>query len=529
MIEPIRLLAFAFAGADLLFEIDRDGTILFATGATSGFSSTAELVGRAATDLFLPSERYRLILIARGLMPGERAGPLPVTLSSGEKATLSMCCLPPNEHISCTLVKLGNRGGALTMGGTDNETGLADRKMFLSMASRSAGGEGAIALINVPDLSDIYAKLSPEAAADLMAEIGASVRGMDVTIAGRLSKTSFGVLAENPASAKDLAARIKTPAQAHGVAELKTEEVLLSLKERDLNREQITLALRHVVSRFADGKLKTPPGTNLTQAFEQLMSETITRAQGFCATVADGKFDLAFEPIVDLKSMVTAHYEALTRFQPGQSPADTIRFAEDLGLADFFDLALAVKFFSMLDSDPGIIASIAINVSGRSIANPSSFAMLEGLLQRHKVFAKRVLIEITETVEMTDLAAADKAIQGLRKMGYRVGIDDFGAGAATQQYLDALTIDFVKVDGSVINKIGKSERDDAYLKGVLARCAQRRIDTIAEWIDSTEKLKRCAAMGFRLGQGRQFGATLTSLPRVTRDGAYSPRRGAARG
>jgi EAL domain-containing protein (putative c-di-GMP-specific phosphodiesterase class I) len=527
MIEPIRLLAFAFAGADLLFEIDREGTILFATGATSSFSGSADLAGRPATDLFRQSERYRITIITRGLTPGERAGPLPVTLASGEKATLSMCFLPPNEHISCTLVKLGNRS-VLGAGGTDSETGLADRKTFLSAASLSAGREGAIALVNVPDLSDVYAKLSPETAANLMAEIGASVKAMDATIAGRLSKTSFGVLTEDPVSAKDLAARIQTPAQAHGVKELKTEEILLSLKDRDLNREQITLALRHVISRFADGKLRAPEGANLTQVFEQLMTETIARAQGFCATVADGKFDLAFEPIVELKSMVTAHYEALTRFQPGQSPADTIRFAEDLGLADFFDLALAVKFFGLLEQDPAVIASIAINVSGRSIANSSSFAMLEGLLRRHKIFAKRVLIEITETVEMNDLQAADKAIQALRKMGYRVGIDDFGAGAATQQYLDALMVDFIKVDGSLINKIGKSETDDAYLKSVIRRCAERRIETIAEWIDSADKLKRCVAMGFRLGQGRHFGATQTSLPRVVREGAHRPQRARGR-
>src|SRR5262245_5930928 len=131
MIEPIRLLAFAFAGADLLFEIDRNGTILFATGATSGFSGSSDLVGRPATDLFRQSERYRFTIITRGLTPGERAGPLPMTLASGEKATLSMCYLPPNEHISCTLVKLGNRGAVAT-GGTDAETGLADRKTFLS-------------------------------------------------------------------------------------------------------------------------------------------------------------------------------------------------------------------------------------------------------------------------------------------------------------------------------------------------------------------------------------------------------------
>ena len=527
MIEPIRLLAFAFAGADLLFEIDRDGIIVFATGATSGFSGSEDLVGKPATDLFRQSERYRFTIITRGLTPGERAGPLPVTLASGEKGTLSMCYLPPNEHISCTLVKLGNRG-ALSEGGTDAETGLVDRRAFLSAAAQSAGGKGAIALVNVPDLAGIYAKLSPEAAANLMAEIGASVKAMDATIAGRLSKTSFGVLTEGPASSKDLAARIQDPARAHGLAQLKTEEVLLSLKDRDLNREQITLALRHVVSRFAEGKLQAPPGANLSQVFEQLLNETISRAQGFCATVADGKFDLAFEPIVELKSMVTAHYEALTRFQPGQSPADTIRFAEDLGLADFFDLALAVKFFDMLERDPSVIASIAINVSGRSIANSSSFAMLEGLLRRQRAFAKRVLIEITETVEMTDLAAANKAIQSLRKMGYRVGIDDFGSGAATQQYLDALGVDFIKIDGSLISKIGQSESDDAYLKSVIRHCAERRIETIAEWIDSAEKLKRCVAMGFKLGQGRHFGATLTSLPHVTRDGAYRPQRARGR-
>jgi EAL domain-containing protein (putative c-di-GMP-specific phosphodiesterase class I) len=436
-----------------------------------------------------------------------------------------MCFLPPNQHISCTLVKLNNRS-AVSAGSLDSETGLADRKTFLSAASQSAGSDGAIALVNVPDLSAAYAKLAPDAASALMAEIGASMRAMDATIAGRLSQTSFGVVTENPVSAQDLAARIQDPARAHGLSELKIEEMLLSLKDGNLNREQIGLALRHVVGRFADGKLKGMPRTDLAQMFEQLMSETIARAQGFCATVADGAFDLAFEPIVDLKSSVVSHYEALTRFQPGQSPADTIRFAEDLGLADFFDLALAVKIFTLLESDPAVIASIAINVSGRSIASRSSFAMLEGLLRRHRGFAKRVSIEITETVELADLAAAEKAIQALRKIGYRVGIDDFGAGAATENYLDALTVDFMKVDRTLIERIGKSERDDAYLRAVLARCAERKIETIAEWIDNADRLKRCVAMGFKLGQGRHFGPTLSALPRVAREGAHRPQRGA---
>src|SRR5205807_5625873 len=86
-----------------------------------------------------------------------------------------------------------------------------------------------------------------------------------------------------------------------------------------------------------------------------------------------------------------------------------------------------------LEEDEAESTSIAINVSARSISDPSSFSLLSALLLRRSRVAKRVLIEVTETVELPDLAAADRAIQTLRRMGYRIGIDDFGAGAATLQ------------------------------------------------------------------------------------------------
>src|SRR5258707_14278500 len=93
MIEPARLLAFAFAGADLLFEVDRQGIVLFATGAIKGFSDSSELTGHPAADLFRENERARFTIIARGLSAGERGGPLTLTLACGDKAPLSMCAL----------------------------------------------------------------------------------------------------------------------------------------------------------------------------------------------------------------------------------------------------------------------------------------------------------------------------------------------------------------------------------------------------------------------------------------------------
>jgi EAL domain-containing protein (putative c-di-GMP-specific phosphodiesterase class I) len=512
MIDPARLLAFAFAGADLLFEVDRAGTVLFATGAIKGFSDSSELAGQPAAELFLESERARFKIIARGLSAGERVGPLTMTLSSGDKATLSMCYLAQNNRISCALARRGNRA---TISGIDAETGLVDRGTFLSAAGEKIGGESAMALVNVANLHEVCARLSPDDAASLMAAIGTNLNTMKGGVAARVSATGFGVVTENLNTAGELADRIQNPARARGIENFEMEQVLLSLKGRNLTPEQNILALRHVIERFAEGKHKSPPGADLAQIFETMMDETVARAQHFCTTVAEGSFDLVFEPIVDLKTGAVAHYEALTRFRSGHSPADTIRFAEDLELADSFDLALIMKAFNVLEEEDSADASIAINISARSISDPSSFSLLSALLLRRSTLAKRVLIEVTETVELPDLVAADRAVQTLRRIGYRVGIDDFGAGAATLQYLHGLTVDFVKVDGGLIDKLGKSAREDALVRSVLSSCRELGVETIAEWIDSPEKLKLCSTFGFQFGQGRHFGAALKALPRKT--------------
>ena len=513
MIEPIRLLAFAFAGADLLFEIDTDGKILFATGATSGFSTSASLTGTRAAEFFSAADQARFTILARGMTPGERQGPLPITLASGEKATLAICLLPQSDRIACTLVKPGKRGSMASGPTKDKETGLADKDTFLAAAAENAGGRGAIAMVNVPNLPDVCATLSPQDAAGLMAGIGAKVSAMGAVVAARLSQTRFGVVTEDPHAARSLAEQIQSAVRERGLQSLQIEEVLLSLKGKNLTPEQSVLALRYVVARFTEGKLKGPPGGDLAETFDKMMEETIAKALNFNTTVADGAFTLAYEPIVDLKTGVPSHYEALSRFEAGQSPAEMIKFAEELCLTDGLDVAVALKAFSALESDPSITAHVAINVSGRTFGSPLSFGMLAGLLAKKRALAKRVLIEMTESAEVPDIVAADKAIQTLRQMGYRVGIDDFGAGAASLQYLHGLTVDFIKVDGGVINRLGKSPREDALLKSVLATCAELHIETVAEWIDSPEKLQRCKDIGFRYGQGRHFGGSLTELPR----------------
>ena len=185
-------------------------------------------------------------------------------------------------------------------------------------------------------------------------------------------------------------------------------------------------------------------------------------------------------------------------------------FIEALGIANSFDLAVASKVLSLMEQQPG--AHIAFNVSGATIASPASFGMLAGILAKRRKLAPRTLIEITETAAIADLENAGKAIGALKAMGYRVGLDDFGAGSASINYLHAFPVDFVKFDGAMIKKIGSSKRDDALLAGLAKLCGEMGVTTIAEWIESEAMAKAAREMGFQYGQGKWLGAPLKELP-----------------
>jgi EAL domain-containing protein (putative c-di-GMP-specific phosphodiesterase class I) len=241
-----------------------------------------------------------------------------------------------------------------------------------------------------------------------------------------------------------------------------------------------------------------------------MMEETQNRLAAMNRTVGEGAFEIAYQPIADLASGKISHYEALARFTNSEGTGETVKFIEALGIANSFDIAVANKVLSLIEQHPD--AHVAFNVSGETIASPASFGMLAAILAKRRKLAARTLIEITETAAIVDLAGAGKAIQVLRDMGYRVGLDDFGAGAASVNYLHAFQVDFVKFDGAMIQKIGVSKRDDALLAGLAKLCGEMGTTTIAEWIESKGMAEAARAMGFQHGQGKWLGAPLQEIP-----------------
>ncbi|HEV2651754.1 MAG TPA: EAL domain-containing protein [Rhizomicrobium sp.] len=512
MVDAARLLGFAFANADFLFEVDGNGKILFATGAASEFTGESgdALRGRPVSSLFAPPESKNFLAHTRNLLKGDRAGPFKLKLAAGHDASVAMFRLPQNDgRISCTLTRFGAKPAGPVI---DAATGLASRDAFLAVAAEMGGENAKMSLVEVPDLPDACARLGEEEAGRLLRHIGVSLTQTGARAAGRLSETSFGIVADSIKGKTDFSKHVRKALAEGGAGDLDVKETLVALKGQGLTPEQRMLAVRYVVDQFASGEQPRGSQADIAVAFHQMMDETQVRVRSLTESVADGAFSLAYQPIISFATGDVSHYEALARFTQSTNTGETIKFVEAMGIADAFDLAVAVKIFSIADSTEGKHASIAFNVSGHTISSPSSFGVLTNLLERHKHLASRVLVEITETAAIPDLEAANRSVGALRAMGFRVGLDDFGSGAASLHYLHAFSIDFVKFDGSLVKKIGMSKRDDTLLAGVVKLCKELGIHTIAEFIDGPEVARRAKELGFDYGQGNFLGEASQGLP-----------------
>jgi len=508
MVDAARFLGFAFANADFLFEVDGKGTVVFATGAASDFASSADCVGKPAARLFGTSEATKFATLSKSLRKGDRAGPFRLKLAGGTEAHLAMFRLPGQDGpLCCTLSRPGMRNVASPGAGN----GLATRDGFLEAAAQLAGEDDALALVDLPQLPAMYARLSEEDRAKLVNRIGGAIRKVGAKTAGLLSPSRFGLIADAAGGTDELGKRIRAALQETGGSTLVIEETLIALKGRDIGAAQRDLVVRYVVDKFADGRWSIRESTDIAQQFDRMMDETQTQLQALTETVANGDFGIIYQPILNLASGELSHYEALARFS-GRDTQDTVAFIEALGISDAFDLAVAFKIIGVAESKASQGRHIAFNISGKTICAPANFGLLAGLLARKRSLAPRLLIEITETAEITDLAAASHAVAALRVMGFRVGIDDFGAGAASINYLHALQVDFVKFDGALIAKIGQSKRDDTLLAGMVKLCGELGIETVAERIETAEQAAAANAMGFTLGQGWLYGAGAPEIP-----------------
>jgi EAL domain-containing protein (putative c-di-GMP-specific phosphodiesterase class I) len=216
-----------------------------------------------------------------------------------------------------------------------------------------------------------------------------------------------------------------------------------------------------------------------------------------------------FQPVVDLRTRRLHHFEALARFDEGSSPQDIIQLAEELNLITEFDLAVFRRVVEALTSAQAV--QIAVNLSARSLVAPGLVEALTALAGADLELRRRLLVEITETHALQDLEAANLLVGRLQSEGFTVCLDDFGAGAASIDYLRRLRVDIVKIDGRYIRALTSDPRDRIVVQHVISLCRDLGMAVIAEMVEDEETARIVAKLGAALGQGWLFGKPAPTL------------------
>ncbi len=512
-----RFIAFSLAAADLLIEIDADFRIVRTVGATQSLLNEcpADLQGRDVGMAFAAGERAFVRRLLERTHAIGRIEPCGVHLEASDEplsVTLGACALPGdvNMYLSVTVqsaaATLGNdsRDAASGLLGPDNYQAFVEA----ALAREGIHGPAELKMVRLQGLTGVMRGL-PVAQSDmLLGEIGAVLRAQSLggAAAARLSEDAFSFVPSpkgEPASEASLTRDLRAAAQTAGVDGSKLTPTMMSLQLNvgNLDQDSVARALSFALASFC--KNEGRPIDNLENGLESAMAETVQHFDSIRTVIEKNDFALFFQPVVSLADRSIHHYEALMRFADGRKPFDTIRMSEQLGLVQDFDLAVAQKTLQALHDHPEV--SVAINLSGHSVQSDVFREQLRQLVMPFKGIESRLMFELTESKAVEDMEAAATFLKWLRRTGFAVCLDDFGAGAAAYSYLRNFDVDYVKIDGPFLHEARSNPRQKALIRSVATLCHELKSEVIAEMIEDEEMATLCRDLGIAYGQGFHFG------------------------
>lgn len=524
-----RFVTFSLCRADLLFEVDDSWKIQFAGGATGAIlnKSSSELVGTPFLELVDHADRAVIDELLRKTAQRGRLDDVGFHLrqqtGAATFAALAGYRVPDFNNHFFLAVKVSPRALAPRKSHAadkDAETRILNKTAFADKAAdrirtlEQSGQEAKVTYIKLDNLNELKNELDDEQQGRLLQTIGGILgkhsAGGDA--AGRVDEENFAFVHTDDVDVADVAKEIEAKAK-----EIHPDGIRISSKTatmradiKDLSDAQMAKAVIFSMQEFVrkDGKMEN---ADFSVMLATQVKETMKAVAHFDKICATRDFDLVYMPIRNLKTRKLHHFEALTRFreqgQRNESPYRMITLAEEVGVIAKFDLAVARKAIGfvtkrMASTRP---ATVAINVSGFSISSKAFVEEMHELLQSAINVAEYVHLEITESSKIEDLEGVNTNIQGFRQKGFEVALDDFGAGAASFDYLNSFDIDTVKFDGPVVRRAYQSKKGKAFLSSMASLCEEVGVQTIAEMVEDQPLCEFLRDIGVNLGQGYYFG------------------------
>ncbi len=346
--------------------------------------------------------------------------------------------------------------------------------------------------------------------------IAKSLRASDII--GRTAGNIFGVILRNcrENEISVVAARLKRAVRDHSIetragkvsATTSVGAVWLPLaaatsQEAMLRAEQ-ALERARVNGRDGFAVYAESPQRDTARLRQMGIADEVTQA------LKENRIKLAYQPIIDAKTRVPAHYECLLRMlrPDGQevSAGHFVPAAEQMGIVHLVDRFALETAVAQLARHDGL--SLGVNVSGTAALDPVWLQSFVEHVRDNRDVADRLVVELTETASLHQFEDNARFVSQLRELGVKVAIDDFGAGYTSFRNLQMMHVDVVKIDGSYIKDLSSSPQNQVFVRTLTGLAKNLNMRVVAEWVSSDEDAALLESFGVDYFQGFYFGEPL---------------------
>ncbi len=409
----------------------------------------------------------------------------------------------------------------------DPLTGLANRRRLYDLATQSFNdpmpeGMFALLLIDLNHFKEVNDTLGHASGDKVLCEVAHRLSAAAVAgdLVARLGGDEFAVLLTNLPSpalaghrAKALLETLETAVEVDGMR-LTVEAaggIALAVGSGSIDELMRRADVAMYQAKRAGQQIATYAHAHDTADVGRLMlGGELRRA------VTEHEFVVDFQPIVDLGSGQVISVEALARWRHPEhgylAPKQFLATVERSGQLPAFSDAILDQALTASHSwrSAGFDLPIAVNVSPRSLLDPSFAATVLARLRGHDLPADRLILELAETLTFSQLDVVGRALDDLREAGVRLALDDFGTGVSPLSVLSHLRVHQLKIDSEFVSAVETSAEAAAVIRSTVDLARSLQLTVIAEGVQSEPQRHALWELGCVAGQGHLFARPISA-------------------
>ena len=411
----------------------------------------------------------------------------------------------------------------------DNLTNLGNHRAYQNALQRAIERvqqdkvQAVLALINIDELKGANDKYGHLYGDHILVELANTLAIFGSESAFRLSGDEFAVVLPQVSlsQARESCEHLRQDVESRSLGStISIGLAITTAQEQDIDllQQQADAALHEAKSQ----------GRNTIVTFEEIRATTSMltplKVQAFRRLLEEQRVTVAFQPIWDMQEGRVMAFEALSRPAPDygfSGPQEAFDIAEKLGHAHELDFICVQAILRRArELPPGVL--LFLNLTPQSLVHDllTGAVLLKGVIEAG-LTVDRVVVEVTERSTLP-IAVVVQQARKLRELGFRLALDDAGAGNAGLEIMSQLAVDFIKIDRAVVVNALTDKAAQGVLAGIAAIAREMEAFVVVEGIENTAMLELVQRNGLQAAQGYLLGRPSEVIPDLKTLQVYSP-------